>query len=150
MTVINTNVAALVTQSAMSVNGRVLERNMAKLSTGLRINSSADDAAGLAIVSNMTSKIQGLDMSVRNANDAISMIQTADGALDGMVNMVQRMRELAVQSSNSTLTTEQRGFLNLEFQELKKEIDRSAKNTDWNGKKFLIRNKGLMGNILFK
>ena len=150
MTVINTNVAALVTQSAMSVNGRVLERNMAKLSTGLRINSSADDAAGLAIVSNMTSKIQGLDMSVRNANDAISMIQTADGALDGIVNMVQRMRELAVQSSNSTLTTEQRGFLNLEFQELKNEIDRSAKNTDWNGKKILNQEQGTNGQYTFQ
>jgi len=150
MTVINTNVAALVTQSAMSVNGRVLERNMAKLSTGLRINSSADDAAGLAIVSNMTSKIQGLDMSVQNANDAISMIQTADGALDGMVNMVQRMRELAVQSSNSTLTAEQRGFLNLEFQELKKEIDRSAKSTDWNGKKILNQEQRTNGQYTFQ
>jgi flagellin-like hook-associated protein FlgL len=123
---------------------------MEQLSTGTRVNSAKDDAAGLAIVSNMTSKIQGLDMSVRNANDAISMIQTADGALDGMVNMVQRMRELAVQSSNSTLTAEQRGFLNLEFQELKNEIDRSAKNTDWNGKKILNQEQGSNGQYTFQ
>jgi flagellin len=150
MTVINTNVASLVTQNAMSINERVVNRNMAKLSTGLRINSSADDAAGLAIVSNMTSKIQGLDMSVRNANDAISMIQTAEGALGEMVNMVQRMRELAVQSSNATLTNEQRGFLNLEFQELKSEIDRTAKSTDWNGKKILNQEQGTNGRYSFQ
>lgn len=150
MTVINTNVASLVTQNAMSINERVVNRNMAKLSTGLRINSSADDAAGLAIVSNMTSKIQGLDMAVRNANDAISMIQTAEGALGEMVNMVQRMRELAVQSSNATLTNEQRGFLNLEFQELKNEIDRTAKSTDWNGKKILNQDQSTNGNYSFQ
>ena len=150
MTVINTNVASLVTQNAMSINERVVNRNMAKLSTGLRINSSADDAAGLAIVSNMTSKIQGLDMAVRNANDAISMIQTAEGALGEMVNMVQRMRELAVQSSNATLTNEQRGFLNLEFQELKNEIDRTAKSTDWNGKKILNQDQSTSGNYSFQ
>lgn len=150
MTVINTNVASLVTQNAMSINERVVNRNMAKLSTGLRINTSADDAAGLAIVSNMTSKIQGLDMAVRNANDAISMIQTAEGALGEMVNMVQRMRELAVQSSNATLTNEQRGFLNLEFQELKSEIDRTAKSTDWNGKKILNQEQGTNGRYSFQ
>ena len=97
MSVINTNVAATVTSNALAKNERAMGQAMERLSTGQRINSAADDAAGLAISSKMTSQIRGLDQAVRNANDAISMIQTADGAAIEITNMFQRMRELAVQ-----------------------------------------------------
>ena len=104
MSVINTNVAATVTSNALAKNERAMGQAMERLSTGQRINSAADDAAGLAISSKMTSQIRGLDQAVRNANDAISMIQTADGAAIEITNMFQRMRELAVQSKNGTNT----------------------------------------------
>ena len=99
MTVINTNNAATLTANALTKNERAMSQAMERLSTGVRINSAADDAAGLAISSRMTSQINGLDMAVRNANDAVSMVNTADGALIEVSNMLGRMRELAVQSS---------------------------------------------------
>jgi flagellin len=106
---------------------------MERLSTGSRINSASDDAAGLAISSKMTSQINGLNMAVRNANDAISMVQTADGALVEVESMLQRMRELAVQSASDTNTTADRGALDLEFTALASEIQRIGTNTQWNG-----------------
>jgi len=106
---------------------------MERLSTGQRINSAADDAAGLAISSRMTSQIRGLDVGIRNANDAISMISTADGALIEVTNMLQRMRELALQASNGTTTSADRDYLNSEYANLLTEIDRIADNTQWNG-----------------
>jgi flagellin len=133
MTVINTNVKALVSQNAITTNNRSMSAAMEQLSTGKRINSAKDDAAGLAIASKMTSQIRGLDQAVRNANDGISLLQTAEGATIEITNMLQRMRELSVQSANDTNTAEDRSYLDLEFQQLKGEIDRVINNTQWSG-----------------
>ena len=105
MTVINTNTAANITANALTKNERAMSLAMERLSTGQRINSASDDAAGLAISSRMTSQINGLNMAVRNANDAISMVQTAEGAIGEIVNMLQRMRELAVQATTGTMSS---------------------------------------------
>ena len=133
MTVINTNTAAILTANALTKNERTMSQTMERLSTGQRINSAADDAAGLAISSKMTSQINGLNMAVRNANDAISMIQTADGAMIEVTNMLQRMRDLAVQAASDTNTSTDRASLNVEFQALGAEITRVGGNTQWNG-----------------
>ena len=133
MTVINTNIKSLVSQNAMVKNNRELSSAMEQLSTGKRINSAADDAAGLAISSRMTSQIRGLDQAVRNGNDSVSMLQTTEGAMVEMTNMLQRMRELSVQSSNDTYTENDRGYLDLEFQQLKTEVNRITRDTQWNG-----------------
>jgi flagellin len=110
MTAINTNTAATITANALTKNERAMSQAMERLSTGLRINSAGDDAAGLAISSRMTSQINGLNMAVRNAN-AISMVQTADGALVEVTNMLQRMRELAIQASSGTMSSTDRSAL---------------------------------------
>jgi len=133
MAVVNTNVNASIAQNALVRNERQMNTAMERLSTGQRINSAADDAAGLAISSRMTSQIRGLDVGIRNANDAISMISTADGALIEVSNMLQRMRELALQASNGTTTSADRDYLNSEYANLLTEIDRIADNTQWNG-----------------
>lgn len=133
MTVINTNIKSLVSQNAMVKNNRELSSAMEQLSTGKRINSAADDAAGLAISSRMTAQIRGLDQAVRNGNDSVSMLQTTEGAMIEMTNMLQRMRELSVQSSNDTYTENDRGYLDLEFQQLKTEVNRITRDTQWNG-----------------
>jgi len=134
MSVINTNVKSLIAQNALTVNNRNLSEAMQQLSTGKRINSAKDDAAGLAIAQSMTSQIRGLNQAVRNANDGISMIQTAEGALVEVTNMMQRMRELAVQSANGTLNdTPDRDNLNAEYTALSEEITRIMDNTTWNG-----------------
>lgn len=133
MSVINTNTAATLTANALSKNERAMSQAMERLSTGQRINSAADDAAGLAISNKMTSQINGLNMAVRNANDAISMVQTAEGALIEVTEMLQRMRELAVQASTATNTSTDRSALNTEFQALGAEIARIGGNTQWNG-----------------
>ena len=133
MTVINTNTAASVTANALTKNERAMSQAMERLSTGQRINSASDDAAGLAIASRMTSQVNGLDMAIRNANDAISMVQTADGALVEVTNMLQRMRELAVQASTGTLSATDNDALDVEFHALRQEINRVALNTQFNG-----------------
>ena len=133
MAVVNTNVNASIAQNALVRNERQMNTAMERLSTGQRINSAADDAAGLAISSRMTSQIRGLDVGIRNANDAISMISTADGALIEITNMLQRMRELALQSANGTTTSADRDYLNTEYKNLVLEIERIAQNTQWNG-----------------
>ena len=133
MAVVNTNVNASIAQNALTRNERSMNAAMEKLSTGQRINSAADDAAGLAISSRMSSQIRGLETGIRNANDAISMISTADGALVEVSNMLQRMRELALQSANGTTTEADRNYLNSEYANLISEIDRIAQNTQWNG-----------------
>ena len=133
MTVINTNVKALFTQAALKVAGRDGQVAMEQLSTGKRINNSKDDAAGLAIAARMTQNIQGLGQSIRNAGDAISMIQTAEGATQEITVMLQRMSELGVQSANSTYSSDQRSYLDQEFQQLKKEIVRVSEVHEWNG-----------------
>ena len=133
MSVINTNVNSLIAQNAATVAGRSMGKAMEQLSTGKRINTAADDAAGLAISSRATAQIRGLDQAVRNANDGISLLQTAEGAMVEVTNMLQRMRELSVQSANDTNTADDRSYLDLEFQQLKSETDRIITNTQWNG-----------------
>jgi len=132
MTVINTNTSAAYAQNAMKTNARFMSKAMEQLSTGSRVNSAGDDAAGLAIGQNMTSQIRGLNMAVRNVNDGINMMQTSEGAMVEQSNMLQRMRELAVQSMNGTYSDVQRGYLDKEFQELTSQIDQIAKDTVWN------------------
>jgi len=145
MSVINTNVNSLVAQTAVNVNARSLSKAMEQLSTGKRINGSKDDAAGLSISQIMTAQIRGLNQAVRNANDGISMLQTADGAMIEQSNMLQRMRELAVQASTDTVTPDQKDYLNEEFQQLKKEIDRVGTSTQWNGRDLLNGSGGSGG-----
>ncbi len=137
MAVVNTNISASIAQAALIRNDRDLSSAMEKLSTGRKINSAADNASGLAISSRMTSQIRGLDQAVRNANDGISMVQTAEGALDEINTMLQRVRELAVQSGTGTTASADRTSLNTEFQALVDEIDRIVDNTQWNGRNIL-------------
>jgi len=137
MSVINTNVNSLNAQNALSVNRRIMTSTMDQLSTGRRVTSSKDDAAGVAVINTMTSQIRGLNQAVRNANDGISMLQTADGAMIEQTNMLQRMRELAVQSATDTVTTSQKGYLDVEYQKLLSEIDRIGGMTQWNDTKIL-------------
>ena len=142
MATINTNMAANIAANSMTRNERSMSQTMERLSTGIRINSAKDDAAGLAISSKMTSQINGLNQAVRNANDAISMIQVGEGAMKGMSDMMQRMRELAVQSISDSNTVSDRTALNSEFKELKGEINRIANNTQWNGTTMLTGGMG--------
>ena len=137
MSVINTNVSALYSQNAMKTNARRMETSMEQLSTGTRVNSAKDDAAGLAIGQNMTSQIRGLNQAVRNINDGINMLQTAEGAMIEQSNMLQRMRELAVQAMNGTYSDVQRGYLDKEFQQLQIQIGDIASNTKWNDQTLL-------------
>jgi len=133
MTVINTNVSATLASNAITRNDRAMSTAMERLSTGLRINSASDDAAGLAIASRMRSQVDGLEQAARNANDGISMIQTAEGAYIEVSNMLARMKELAVQASSGTYSDTDRAALNLEFGQLQSEMQRIAGNTQWNG-----------------
>ena len=137
MSVINTNIAANIAANAINKNDREMATAMERLSTGSRINSARDDAAGLAISQRMSTQISGLNQASRNANYAISMLQVAEGATKEISNMLGRMRELAVQAGSGTYTDTDRDALNLEFQALMSEIDRIAKNTEWNGDKIL-------------
>lgn len=132
MSVINTNIKSLISQNALSRNSRALSSAMEQLSTGKRINSAKDDAAGLAISNKMTSQIRGLDQAIRNANDAISVAQTAEGATIEITNMLQRMRELAVQSANDTNSSADRSSLQKEVDQLSEEITRIATDTTFN------------------
>ena len=142
MAVVNTNIGASVAQAALMRNDRALNTAMEQLSTGRKINSAADNASGLAISSRMTAQISGLDQAVRNANDAISMVSTAEGALDEVGSMLQRVRELAVQAGTGTTSAKDRTYLNEEYKALMLEIDRIADNTEWNGGKILNGNAG--------
>lgn len=137
MSVINTNVKSMVAQNAMTVNNRTLGKSMEQLSTGKRINSASDDAAGLAISNRMTAQIKALDQSVRNANDGISMMQTAEGATKEITNMLQRMRELSVQASNDSYSAGDRTAIAGEMTQLTSEVTRIASNTQWNGMSIL-------------
>jgi flagellin len=132
MSVINTNVSATIATNALIRNERAMSTAMERLSTGMRINSAKDDAAGLAISSRMSAMVTGLEMASKNANDAISMLEVAEGATLEISNMLIRMRELAVQSASGTYSDTDRDALDLEFGALMSEIDRIAKNTTWN------------------
>lgn len=131
------NIPALFTYNALNGTNESLQKSINKLSTGLRINTAADDAAGLAISEKMRAQVRGLDMAVRNAQDGISMIQTAEGALNETHSILQRMRELAVQAANDTLTANDRQVIQLEIDQLKEEVDRIASTTQFNKKKLL-------------
>ena len=133
MTVINTNTSALRAQNAGRVANMALSQAMERLSTGKRINSAKDDAAGLAIASSMTSQIRGMNQAIRNANDGISFAQTADGALNEVTNMLQRIRELAVQSASGTYSDDDRANLQAEVEQLGAQIDDIVANTKFNG-----------------
>jgi flagellin len=137
MSVINTNVNALFAQSAMKTNAREMSSAMQQLATGNRINSAGDDAAGVAVVQSMTAQIRGLNQAVRNANDAVNLLQTAEGSMVEQTNMLQRMRELAVQAANGTYSSTQRNYLQTEFDELGSQIDDISADTTWNGKQLL-------------
>jgi len=134
---INTNVASINAQRNLSLSGSSLSTSMQRLSSGLRVNSAKDDAAGLAISERMNAQTKGLTVAARNANDGISLAQTAEGALGKVGDMLQRVRELAVQSSNATNSTSDRDAMQAEVTQLVSEIDRVAKTTEFNGKKLL-------------
>jgi len=150
MAVVNTNVGASVAQAALVKNARELNNAMTQLSTGQKINSAADDASGLAITNRMTSQINGLGAAIKNANDGISMIQTAEGALDEVTDMLQRMRELAVQAASGTMSAADNDYVDLEFEALKAEIERVAQNTEWNGTAILDDTVGTTGSVAFQ
>ena len=137
MSVINTNVSALRAQAANNANQNLLNTSMQRLSTGLRINSAQDDAAGLAITNRMTAQINGLNQAVKNSNDGLSLVSTGEGALTQTTSVLQRMRELAVQSSNDTNSSADRQYLNSEMTQLKAQIDSIASQTNFNGQNIL-------------
>jgi len=139
---INTNLASLQTQRNLSTSQTKLQSSIERLSSGLRVNSAKDDAAGFAIVSGMDSKIRGQNVAMRNANDAISLSQTADGALGKISDNLQRMRELSVQASNDTNSADDRAALNKEFSQLQDEITRVTNNTKFNGQNLLTTASG--------
>ena len=147
MTVINTNTAASITANALTKNSRDMATAMERLSTGQRINTAGDDAAGLAISSRMTSQINGLNMAVRNANDAISYLQTADGAIVEITNMLQRMRELTIQASSGTMGSTDKTALQTEFAQLQAQIQDISTDTEWNGTAIL---DGQAGSVSFQ
>ena len=142
MTVINTNVSATLASNAIARNERAMGTAMERLSTGKRINSAGDDAAGLAIASRMASKVKGLEQAARNASDAISMIQTVEGAGKEILNILTRMKELAVQSASGTNSSTDQDALDLEFDQLNAEITRIQTNTTWNGKDLMNGDTG--------
>ena len=142
MTVINTNVKALTSQASLSNVEKLTATTMERLSTGLRINSAKDDAAGLAITNRMTSQIRGYAVAIRNSNDGISMAQTAEGAMGQVTNMLQRMRELSVQSSNGAINASDRQSIQQEVDQLKQEIDNVATKTNHNNIKLLDGSAG--------
>ena len=134
---VNTNVSALSAQRTLATTNRKISDNLRKLSSGERITRAGDDAAGLAISENLKAQIRGMRQAKRNANDAISLIQTAEGGLSEVSNIIIRLRELAVQTANDTLGDQERKFSDIEFQNLKEEIDRISKSADFNGIKLL-------------
>ncbi len=137
MLAINTNLRAQFSHAALSMIERRQAVNMEQLSTGKRINSAKDDAAGMAIAARMSALIRGTNQAMKNANDGISLIQTADGAVNEITQMIQRMRELAVQASNATFTPDQRMHMDLEYQQLKREVVTISGKTQWNGMSIL-------------
>ena len=140
-----TNTGALMAQAATSSVNKSMETSMARLSTGQRINSASDDAAGVAIASRMSSEIRGAEQAIRNAMDGQAMIDTAEGAYKEVTNLLQRMRELAVQSANDTNSTADRTALDTEYQALEAEIDRIGVTSSWAGTKLLDETGGTAG-----
>ncbi len=147
MTVIGTNIASMRAANASTKANSALSTSMERLSTGKRINSAKDDAAGLAIATSMTSQIKGMSQSIRNANDGMSMAQTAEGALEEVGNMLQRVRELAVQSASQTYGTSDRTNLNAEVTQLTTQISSVLQNTEFNGVKLFTGAAGTNGAV---
>ncbi len=147
--VINTNVASINTQRRLTDTNNALSVSMQRLSSGLRVNSARDDAAGLAIANGMTSQIRGMGVAIRNANDGISLAQTAESAMGVITDTMQRMRDLSVQAANTgAVSDSDRQKLQTEFQQLNDELNRVVKNTEFNGKKIL--NGDLSGGVDFQ
>ncbi|MFI8743994.1 flagellin [Pseudomonas sp. NPDC077186] len=134
---VNTNIASLNTQRNLNTSSKALDTSLQRLSTGSRINSAKDDAAGLQISNRLTSQVNGLGVAVRNANDGISLAQTAEGALQQSTNILQRMRDLSLQSANGSNSSSERGALNSEMKQLQKELDRISNTTTFGGRKLL-------------
>jgi flagellin len=141
---INTNVQSLTAQRNLGMSQASLSTSMQRLSSGLRVNGAKDDSAGLAIAERMQVQVRGMNVAIRNANDAISLAQTAEGAIGKVGDMMQRMRELAVQSANATNSAEDRASLNAEFKELKAEISRTISSTKFNGLAVLQSDAGTL------
>lgn len=142
--IINTNLMSLNAQRNLSMTQSVLATSLQRLSTGLRVNSAKDDAAGLAIAERMNAQVRGMNVAIRNANDGISLAQTAEGALGKVGEMAQRMRELAVQSNNATNSSGDRNNLDAEFQQLASEITRTLAGTQFNGLAIIGASAGSM------
>ncbi len=134
---INSNIQSLYAQRSLSKTNSMLHKSIEKLSSGLRINRASDDAAGLAISTKLQAEIRSINQAMRNTNDAVSLTQVAEGGLSEQSNMLGRMRELATQASNGTLSDEQRGYLNDEYQALKEEVTRVSDTTEFNGEQLL-------------
>lgn len=141
---INTNTPSLAAQRSLSQTNQRLRGNMRKLASGERVTQASDDAAGLAISENLKAQIRGSRQAKRNAGDAISLIQTAEGGLSEISNIVIRLRELAVQAASDTIGDTERGFTDIEFQQLKEEVDRISKSSEFNGIKLLDGSGGLL------
>ena len=141
---INTNVQSVAAQRSLRLTKNKLNDNLRKLSSGMRITRASDDAAGLAISEKLKTHIRGLGQAKRNANDGISLIQTAEGALSEVSNIIIRLRELAIQSATDTLGADERRFIDIEFQQLKDEVNRIASSTEFNGIKLLDGTGGLL------
>lgn len=139
---VNTNIASLNAQRNLTTTQTQLNKSLQRLSSGLRINSAADDAAGLAISEGMRSQVRSMNQAVRNANDGVSLVQTAEGALNEVSNILIRMRELATQSATGTVSSEQRAYIDNEFTQLKGEIDRISSATQFNGTSLLSNASG--------
>ena len=133
MTRINHNISAMITQSSLSHANKNLGTSLERLSTGLSINRAADDAAGLSVSEQLRTQVRGTRMAIRNAHDGNALLRIAEGAANEISSMLQRMRELSIQSDNDTLTSTERGYLDQEFQSLKNEITRITKSTQYNG-----------------
>lgn len=141
---ITTNVASLNAQKNLYMSGRALDTSLARLSSGLRINQAADDAAGLAISENLRGQIRGLKQASRNANDGISLVQVAEGGLNEVSNMLIRLRELAVQAASDTVGDTERRFIDVEYQQLKSEMERVSEVTQFNGRDLLNGTGGVI------
>ena len=147
---INTNTSSINARRKLTGSSNALQRSFERLSSGLRINSARDDAAGLAISNRMTAQIRGLDQAVRNSNDGISLAQTAEGALNETTNLLQRIRELAVQAASDNNNPADRRSLNEEVDQLISEVNRIAQNTSFNGNKFLLSKFSSTPDIFFE
>jgi flagellin len=141
---INTNMMSLNAQRNLATNQASLATTMQRLSSGLRVNSARDDAAGLAIAERMQAQVRGMNVAVRNANDAVSLAQTAEGALGRISDNLQRMREIAVQSANATNSSADRDNLDLEYQELASEVERVMENTVFNSSTYLLNSEATL------